>query len=233
MHRILTTSCFVCWAALALGQGKGLEKDFDSLSAKERSRIAKAEEEGAIKDAQYQAVMAKAEEHFREQRFEAALEQFMVARDLRPNNVYPRVKIQDLQALIAKREAFQEIPVDDPASPAEQPAVVREVLPSPGRVDTTPGPLPTRTEDHHGEQHRVAPLERTEPAARAVDAPLQFAEGERIYKEGRAVVVERSISVEGRPTIFRKVTHAWGEVMYFKDGTAIPERVWIEAFGAR
>ena len=60
-----------------------------------------------------------------------------------------------------------------------------------------------------------------------------MAEGERIYKEGRAVVVERSTSVEGKAVIFRKVLHPWGEVMYFRDGASIPERIWIETFGVQ
>lgn len=228
MQRILLTTFAFCWAALVLAQG--LEGDFNSLSAKERSRIAKAEEEGASNDAKYQVVMAKAEEHFREQRFDEALEQFLAARDLRPYNVYPRVKIQDLQALIAKRDAALAGQDTTPAVPAQS-APAMEDRTSPGTVGTTPAATHRKPQERAARHGNAPAVERPDPAGTGADTPA--AEGERIYKEGRAVVVERSTTLEGRIAVFRKVTHAWGEVMYFKDGAAIPERVWNEVFGSR
>jgi hypothetical protein len=56
---------------------------------------------------------------------------------------------------------------------------------------------------------------------------------ERTYKEGRAVVLERRLTTNGHDEIYRQVTHPWGEVMYFKDGLAVPARVWNEAFSGR
>lgn len=235
MQRTFLTSFFVFyWAAMVLAQGQGLEGDFSTLSAKERSRIAKAEEDGASKDTQYQATMAKAEELFREQRFDEALEQFLAARDLRPYNVYPRVKIQDLQALIARRDAANADPEAPPATHTEQasPRPVEESVP--GSLVTTPAFAPPKPEERPSQQVTVPVVERPKPSASVADVPsAPLAEGERIYKEGRAVVVERNTTVEGKVVVFRKVTHPWGEVMYFKDGAAIPERVWTEVFGSR
>lgn len=234
MQRIFLTSFLFCWAAFVLAQGQGLEGDFDSLSAKERSRIAKAEEEGASKDAQYQATMAKAEELFRQQRFDEALVEFLAARDMRPYNVYPRVKIQDLQALIAKRDAANADAEVAPATHTEQAAPLKEGVSDPGSAGTTPVIVP-RKPDERPDQHGTVPaVERPKPLASAAGTPsAPPAEGERIYKEGRAVVVERNTTVEGKVAVFRKVTHPWGEVMYFKDGASIPERVWTEVFGSR
>jgi hypothetical protein len=54
---------------------------------------------------------------------------------------------------------------------------------------------------------------------------------ERTYKEGNAVVLERRLVKEGRETIYRRVNHPWGAVVYFEDGLAIPARRWAEVFG--
>jgi len=229
-------SCITCFllGSTILVLAQGLEGDFNALSAKERSRIAKAEEEGASKDAQYQAIMAQAESLFREQRFDEALEQFIQARDLRPYNVYPRVKIQDLQALIARRDAEHAEPqvpaAVEPSQPEPSVAPSRTVMEAPSPSIPLPG-LPAMERIPVAPDH--PPLERTSPPSGPLHAADPAEGGERIYKEGRAVVVERTIVQEGRPVVFRKVTHPWGEVMYFKDGSAIPERVWQETFGSR
>lgn len=230
----------VLWA-----QGDGLDGEFSKLSARERSRIAKEEAREAGSDALFQAVMNEGEELFRSQRYEEALERFVQARDLRPYNVYPRVKIQDLQALIARRDAAtvqEQTPASlepqpdptaaalpRPASPGPGPVAVSDTVPDapPLRSPETPEPPATRPTERPADrpvvEQRVAP-----PTPRPVPE-----EGERIYKEGRAVVTERTVAMEGRPVVFRKVLHPWGETMYFRDGLAIPERVWTETFGQR
>lgn len=221
---------------------QGGESQFGTMSAKERSRIAKAEEEGASNDSRYQALMTHAENLFREHRFEEALEGFIEARDLRPFNVYPRVKIQDLQALIARRDQEEERPeVPTPVDPAPlgvpSDPINQEVEPTPAvepkavepQIPKAPSPQPIQPPK---ELQRPAPgIKQESPRPQETPQPLE--EGERIYKEGRAVVVERSATVEGKAVIFRKVLHPWGEVMYFRDGASIPERIWVETFGVQ
>ncbi len=46
-------------------QEEGLARDFEKLSAKERARIAKEEQEAAAADGAFQALMAQAEDLFR------------------------------------------------------------------------------------------------------------------------------------------------------------------------
>jgi len=235
--------------APCVGVCQGLDGEFDQLSAKERSRIAKEEESGASKDAGYQTVMSEAEALFQQQRFDEALEQFQVARDLRPFNVYPRVKIQDLQALIAKRDSATTPPEPElgtataPGIPAISPsheAVVPEPSIAVERPRELPPPPVVRTPEQRTGPGAKPPsaTQRTEPVAVRTErvqeqavAPLE--EGEHIYMEGRALVVERRVAQEGRIAVFRKVTHPWGAVVYFKDATAIPERIWSEVFGSR
>lgn len=234
--------------APSVGMGQGLDGDFDQLSAKERSRIAKEEESGAPKDERYQAVMSEAEALFQQKRFDEALERFQMARDLRPYNVYPRVKIQDLQALIAKRDGGTGLP--EPAGTTvvpdlPKPPVPHEaVVPDPGISLESPRELPPPPVDRSPQQRNDTgakpstamprtepPLMHTERVPEQAMEPLE--EGELIYKEGRAVVVERRITQEGRIVVFRKVAHPWGAVVYFKDATAVPERMWTEVFGSR
>jgi hypothetical protein len=242
-----TIVLFVVWLAPTLGVCQGLDGEFDHLSAKERSRIAKEEESGASKDERYQAVMAEAEALFQQQRFEEALLRFQEARDLRPYNVYPRVKIQDLQALIAKRDEAKSstAPAVEPetvaAETAEPPSPREGVQPEPGLPAETHDRTPQVDRESLGNDSGTRPTtttQRTEPTVVRTERlpekarePLE--EGELIYMEGRAVVVERRVAQEGRIAVFRKVTHPWGAVVYFKDAAAIPERMWTEVFGSR
>lgn len=237
-----------------------LAGDFEKMSAKERAKVAKEEQEGAAKDVAYQAVMAEAEKLFQGQQYEASMEKFKEARTMRPYNVYPKVKIQDLEALIAKRDAAK--------AAAEPPAVVEEPIATPippptkveGPVKDAEPPKPAHvepvpagrlvlgsTEKPVAERVREEPVPQrtsTPPVRAAVEerpAPRverrvippkpapQLDEGERIYKEGRSVVLERRVAVEGRIVVFRKVSHPWGETHHFRDGIAITDREFEEA----
>ena len=223
--------------------------DFSRLSARERTRIARQEAEEAARDGAFQALMAHADELFRQQRYEDALERYQEARRMRPYNVYPPVKIQDLQALIARREAerspeppplpapaplqVSDGPVGDDRPDAHQDEVVPVPVPIPATQSTTPPAgrepsspaVPTDRVPLQGPR-RPAP---DRPSVHA--APLHQAEAtERTYREGRAIVLERWRMEEGRAVEYRKVAHPWGEVVHFRDGRAISARAWEEAF---
>ena len=212
------------------GQEEGLVRDFEKLSAKERARIAKEEQEAAAKDIGYQSVMTEAEELFRAQRFEASMAKFKEARALRPYNVYPKVKIQDLEALIAKRDAEAamvpsekvEQPPDKMGSTAPAKAVSEAATApvTPQIVEVEPLPV-------------VAPPKKVvpRPVVREQDRPME--EGERIYKEGRSIVVERHVELDGRIVVFRKVSHPWGAVDHFRDGGPIPAHAYDEVMEGR
>ncbi|MBL7983215.1 MAG: hypothetical protein JNL52_15545 [Flavobacteriales bacterium] len=224
-----------------------LTKEFAGMSAKERTRVAKQETEDAARDPAFQAVMQEAETLFAGQHYDEALERFKEARRMRPLNVYPKVKIKDLEALIAKRDA------ERPSEPPVEPTVP---APTPVVVAPIPAPQPTKPEPVKEEPPKVdpspapvvppapAPVVRTAPAERPAPAvatsptvrdsaktALPDGTHERIYKEGRAVVQERRVVANGQETVYRKVTHPWGDVVYFQDGLAVPARVWAEVFG--
>jgi hypothetical protein len=138
-----------------LGQDTSLTKEFSKLSARERSRIAREEEDKAAQDKAYQTVMEEAEALFRQQRYEESLEKYKDARTLRPFNVYPKVKIQDLQALLDRRAAEE-------AAAAPHPQLVQETAPDPTPVPGSPPvespPMPLV------EPVTVSPAPRPDPA---------------------------------------------------------------------
>jgi len=231
-------------------QDTSLTRDFARLNAKERARIAKQEQEGATNDVRYQEVMTRAEKAFQERRFEDALQLFKEARAVRPYNVYPKVKIQDLQALLDKRAAAAaeierasvvvpepERPkeVESPPPPIEHapkpevgvPPVTEQQVPVVTPIPTpTPNPVVERT------QRDETPV-RPAPTPVKVEHKDQVADGveERVLREGRAVVLERRVTTNGHTEVFRRVSHPWGDVVHFKDGQPIPARAWTDTFG--
>ncbi len=245
MSRIVPhTLIAICITCSASAQPEALAKDFEKLSAKERARIAKVEQQEALNDASYQNVMQEAEVLFQQDRYEEALAKFNEARSMRPYNVYPKVKIQDLQALIAKRDAALRneeappAPVEMPnGSLNEQPAVA--ATPSDAPVATASEPQPRPTAERVMPHTRPAPGGSLEPPVRVVKDPEAMPpprvseEGERVYKEGRSVVLEKSVAIEGRIVVFRKVSHPWGEVNHFQDGRAISAREYDQAVRSR
>lgn len=251
MRSLLAILCCLSALLLCAQPDSSLTQDFKKLSAKERTRIAREEEQQAAQDTRFQAVMAEAEDLFRQARYEASLDKYKEARSLRPYNVYPKVKIQDLQALIARMAAEEEqsrVPEEAPPAPAPvvehppappAPVVPTLVTPVPKPEVPATRPAPAPQEKPGSVAPAPAPVERPRPrveeerrpVAAPQPGPADGEEYERILREGRAVVVERGVLREGRPVVFRKVTHPWGEVVHFRDGIAIPARVWNEEFG--
>ncbi|HRO38297.1 MAG TPA: hypothetical protein PLV70_04445 [Flavobacteriales bacterium] len=245
MNTRATALVRLAWLALlsaattvpAAAQGRGsLTKDFDKLSAKDRSRIAAREAGEAAQDSTYQEVMRQGEALFQEKRYEDALERFQEARRLRPFNVYPKVKIEDLQALIKRQQELTpqprqaEAPVKE-AAPVERPAP-REVpqaevlaVPTP-KTDEVPIAAPATPLRPVAAPQKSAPAD---PVHRP-DRPDPGQPGERVYKEAGAVVVERVVLDDNRLVTYKKVVHPWGHTFYFKEGRSIPDWQWAERF---
>jgi len=233
-------------------QDTSLTKEFAELSAKERNRIAKKEESEAISDVAYQAIMTHAEELFRDKRFEESLEQYKVARNLRPYNVFPKVKIQDLNALLhlraeqapAPSRSNDGITIEKLERPPE-PVIIPEPPPTPIEVPeekpTQPAIVvekprvavkaPTNVPDQETRPNVTVEKEIITPVHADDIEPIPDGMVENYSKEGRALVCEREVTKEGKKTVYRRVVHPWGEKMYFKDRVAVPERIWVEAFG--
>ncbi|MEZ4758007.1 MAG: hypothetical protein R2817_14360 [Flavobacteriales bacterium] len=252
-HALLTLFMLV-QAPLVLAQrDSSLTSAFARMSARERARVAREEEVAAAADPAFQALMQQGEEHFRAALYDEALASFQRARSMRPLNVHPKVKIQDLEALIARQQqaAAEPSPVEVPVPALERPTVA----PSDGGPPPVIAPSPPHEEQHAGppagtqepvEAHPLpvtpmptdgrsgGPEERVVTPPPAVRANVQAApqeEGVRIFREGRAVVEERVVQEGDRLVAWRKVVHPWGEVVHFRDNEAVPARRWQERFG--
>jgi hypothetical protein len=221
---------------------KSLTQDFPKLSAKERARIAAREAEEARQDQAYQGVMQSGEKAFQEGHYEEALHLFEQARTLRPYNVYPKVKIEDLRALMARQAAASSDP--PPNGPVE---------PDGGNTDdqsaSLPPPPPTlapkNPEPNGSGQQTVVPHRdpvamsgapaEPEPDRALQPLSLKKAEGviERRYKDGRAFVIERIVRLDGRTVTYKRVYHPFGQVFFFEDGLSVDERVWKARFQGR
>lgn len=217
-------------SAMATAQGKkaALAKDFDKLPAKERTRIAARETRESAEDTAYQAVMHRGDQAFQAGQYEVALAAFREARKLRPYNVYPKVKIEDLQALISKRAAEQ--PGTTPPAPdAGGPGTGAAVPGLPAAQGTVPSAPATPPPVQVARPSPTAPPPVQPPAIRAESAPSPTM-GERVYKEAGAVVTERTVEDGGKPVTYKKVVHPWGQTFYFKDGLSIPAGQWSARF---
>lgn len=234
----------VMLAVTVSAQPGELTDEFGKLNAKERARIARQEEENAAKDAVFQGLMAEAEERFRTTDFDGALAKYQEARALRPYNVYPKVKIQDLQALIARRDAgkHQEpVPMTTEPSPVTEATLVPPVDEAPViRPEVKSGAMPSAPEPSFepATVRSVPPIDtrteqpvRGQSVVRSMEPGPRLEEGERVYKEGRSVVVETATAEDGRIVLYRKVSHPWGEDHFFRDGLPISDRAYKTALG--
>ncbi|MGV3638010.1 MAG: hypothetical protein ACO1NQ_10265 [Flavobacteriales bacterium] len=239
-HHISLVAIILCcaWSIPLYAQPDALTDEFSKLSAKERARIAKEEEKNAANDAPFQTLMTSAEERFRAKDFDGALALYQEARTRRPLNVYPKVKIQDLQVLIAKRDAEAAArpvtgPVDPPPHdplpvvPVVEP-MIPDPIPAPVQEPTKSAVPPTRPS--------AAPVRINEPrtATKPASTPtpnIDLEVGERVYKEGRSVVVETVTPEDGRAVVYKKVSHPWGDENYFREGSPISERAYRMALG--
>ena len=216
---------------------QSLTPEFAGMSAKERARVAKQEQEAASSDSEFRALMAEAEALFQQQRYDEALLGFQAARARRPLNVFPKVKIQDLQALIAKRDAAQA------TAPAIRPDTLINIVTPPvplvpqssieGGQPVESGTLEPKPEGSTADRKPVALAAKTTkpaPEARPLpqEHPLEDGIQESTFLEGRAVVLERRVVRGGHESVYRKVTHPWGQVVHFRDGITISEREWAE-----
>jgi len=219
-----------------------LTPEFAGLSAKERARLAKKEVEEAAQDSRFQGVMAEAESFFKQQRYDESLAAFKQARSLRPLNVYPKVKIQDLQALIAKRDAAaleqkaqQKQEAEQSADPPEERSAGTVAQQEAEAQVEAESPLKQPAKVQVDEVKRREPVALRKISAPAPEQAMKGPDGmvESTFVEGRAIVLERRVVRSGVESVYRKVSHPWGQVVHFRDGVAISERQWADAFGAQ
>ena len=203
VRKLLIIAVLLFATPLWAQQTDPLSEEIKHLSPKERSALAAKETTEAKSDSDYQEVMRQAETAFREARYEDALSAYEEARRTRPYNVYPKVKIQDLQALLKKRDEAESGFQTGGARPAPVVPVPPPALAVPVEQSVA---IPT------------APL----------DNPIMPVE--RVYMEGGAVVTERAVEEDGKPVVYKRVVQRSGQVFHFRDHLPIPAQMWLERF---
>ncbi len=83
-----------------------LTSDFSKMKSKKRIKIAQQESKESELDIEFQSLMSRGDSLFRFSCYKEALLVYKEARKRRPHNVYPKIKIQDLNGLI-----LEELPV--------------------------------------------------------------------------------------------------------------------------
>jgi hypothetical protein len=224
-----------------LSSGAFAQNEFKKLSSKERIAIAEQEEVQAATDMNFQGKMQEGHDLFKERHYLKAIHAYEEARNQRPYNVYPKVIIADIElsmkdtlAVLRAEEKKMEIqkPVEVKAEPKpEAPAddtqkrldewekKEREKLQQQreNKPKTDPAPTPTSGD---------VPKMNMEDYRKELAQKYPNGVTETVTTEGNKVITQRVIVKDGKGDEFRKVEHSWGGVFFFKNGEAVPERVW-------
>lgn len=225
------------------------QEEFAELSSKERISIAKEEEREAKKDAEFQKTMQEGHELFMQKHYLKAIRKYEKAQERRPYNVYPKVIISDIElsmadTLVTLRAAEElELPQEkpEPNKPETKP-VQKEVKPESDpnqRIDEWERQERERRQKERDAREREAAEREIEKAnvegletlsiddyQRELGSKFPTGVTETISKEGNKTITKRIVVKDGKGNEYKKVTHNWGGVFYFKNGEAVTERVW-------
>ncbi|MBK8338950.1 MAG: hypothetical protein IPK99_02560 [Flavobacteriales bacterium] len=155
-----------------------------------------------------------------------------------PSGIPPSVPIQepdpehDIGAPIQETPGINAAPVVEEVVPDhaknEAPSAENSATISVGQTGAKRAPQPQVAK----RPPLVAPA--TEGERAEIPAPvLPDGVQEERFKEGQAIVLQRTCRSGHVVQVYRKVEHAWGKTFYFLDGLSVQERVWIERFGDR
>lgn len=232
------------------------QDDWSKLSAKQKIKIAKKEQKAAKKDPEYLKLMDDALLLFQAGKYDEAITKYQAAHDRRPDNVYPVVMLEDIEvALNLPEENKTEEIVEDitPEVEVKTEKIVEETEPEAIEVtsdieineEITDIKVETQQDDVVTETIEpeiiVLPIEAEKPTE--VPKPTPNAEqtttrvqvqkeylNDGIYKdsfkEGNADVEQVMIVDKGVETVYRKVSHPWGAIYYFKGEDSISEKEW-------
>jgi len=214
------------------------QDDWSKLSAKQKIKIAKKEQKAAKKDPEYLKLMDDALLLFQEGKYDEAITKYQAAHKRRPDNVYPVVMLEDIEVAL-------NLPVEDQTEITTE-AIEIEAIPE-IEEEITDTKVEIQQNDAQKETVEpeviVLPKEVEKPAT--VTRPSQHAEqtttrtqvqreylNDGIYKdsfkEGNADVEQVKIVEKGVETVYRKVSHPWGAIYYFKGEDSISEKEWID-----
>lgn len=104
-------------------------------------------------------------------------------------------------------------------------------------VPTPPTPKrnanPVSVSDPKPQPKSVPEVKEPEPILQEDGSPYPQGITEEVIKEEHSVTIQRVVQEGVRTDVYRKVTHDWGGVFFFKNGVSITERVWKEESGKK
>lgn len=227
------------------------QEEFADLSSKERISIAEKEEGEAKKDTEFQKIMLEGHDLFKQKRYLKAIRKYESAQVKRPYNVYPKVIISDIELSMADTLATLRA-AEKLDNPTEKPDSVQPQNPEPEKKEEKlPESNTVKKLDDWEQQERDRRQKEREAREREAEKRhienantegletlslddfqkelgSKFPNGitETTSKEGNKTITKRIVVTEGKGNEYKKVTHNWGGVFYFKNGIAVTERVW-------
>ncbi|MCH2214001.1 MAG: hypothetical protein MK086_02410 [Flavobacteriales bacterium] len=225
------------------------QKDIAQLSAKERFKIAENEKIEAATDIDFQQYMSEGHVFFTQKHYLKAIRSYKKAAGVRPYNVYPKVKIADIELSMKDTlELLRAAEKENLDKPTEQPKDPKLAKPEDKLPET---PQETMNRLNNWEQKEREKLEAVrrrkrekeeEPKHQVVSGDVQqltiedyrkelgetYPSGvtETVSEEGNKTITTRIVVKKGSGDEYKKVEHNWGGVFFFKNGVAVTERVW-------
>lgn len=222
------------------------QKDFSSMSSRQRIQVAEQEQMEAAVDTDFQNLMEQGHEFFQEKHYLKAVRTYEKARDKRPYNVYPKVKIADIE--LSMKDTLDLLKEEEKKELAEQRKRPDRAKPEEERADESREERLEKLDNWEEKERERLKREREKqtdkpnpPAGRSggdvkrvsleeyqKELAEKYPSGitESTSTEGNKTIVKRIVVREGKGNEFKRVEHNWGGVFYFKNGDAVTERVW-------
>lgn len=229
------------------------QEEFADLSAKERISIAEEEKSKAKNDPVFQDLMKEGHQLFENKHYLKAIRKYEEAQDQRPFNVYPKVIIADIELSmkdtleILRKEEKNNLPKEQPEKPEKELEKKKETKPDQAETEEERlkrleewerkerERLQAEREKRKKEKERETSVTNVSGDVKELsledfkkDLAKEYPSGltETIKEEGNKTIITRVIVSEGKGNEYKKVVHNWGGIFYFKNGKAVPERVW-------
>lgn len=232
------------------------ERDLSDMSAKEKAELARQEQLDAARDGAFLNLMDEGHAFFVEKQYLKAIRKYEQAGERRPLNVYPPVKIRDIELSMKDTlEILREQEKQEQPAPKEERQAKQQELPDRDKemeeFRESEKNRQKKAEDWEASQRRQLARERAlreekdqeskelaEQSGSDVgeisleefqkDLGQQYSEGitQRTYTEGQRKITERIVVKGEKGNEYRMVEHPWGGKFFFKNGTPISEETW-------
>lgn len=190
--------------------------------------------------------MDRGHELFREKQYLKAVRMYERAGEKRPYNVYPKVKIADIQ--LSMQDTLDFLQAEEERAEERTQRRDKTQPKQPDRPEESKEERIKKIDDWERKEREKLERER-ERTSREKTPPVSGSGGdvkkvsleeyqreladkypsgitEEVSTEGNKTIVKRIVVREGRGNEYKRVEHGWGGVFYFKNGDAVTERVW-------